>query len=158
MSVRFKDYYEVLGVPRTSDQKEIKKAYRKLARKYHPDVNKNADAEERFKKVAEAYDVLSNPEKRRRYDQLGTNYKDGQDFSPPPGWKNVHFGSYEAPRSRDGFSDFFETLFGGFDATTAQHAKVWKMRGMDHEAEITIDLEDAFRGAKKKHDASNGAC
>ena len=150
MTVKFKDYYEVLGIPRTADQKAIKNAYRKLARKYHPDVNKDAGAEERFKEVAEAYGVLSDPEKRRRYDQLGTNYRDGQDFRPPPGWKGARFESYGTPGPPEGFSEFFETLFGGgFDVSGAQRGTAWKARGMDHEAAITIELKEAFRGAKK---------
>lgn len=151
MSVKFKDYYEVLGVSRTVAQEEIKKSYRKLARKYHPDVNKNPDSEERFKEIAEAYDVLGDPEKRKKYDELGANYRNGQDFRPPPGWENVRFESFRGHETAGGFSDFFESLFGGgaqYAGGTNQRP-VWKMRGMDHEAAITIDLQDAFRGAKK---------
>lgn len=151
MSVKFRDYYEVLGVSRTADQKEIKKIYRKLARKYHPDVNKNPGSEERFKEIAEAYDVLSDAEKRRKYDELGANYRNGQDFRPPPGWENVRFESYGGPGAAGGFSEFFETLFGDGAAAPgeARSGMAWKMRGMDHEAAITIDLQDAFHGAEK---------
>ncbi len=151
MSVKFKDYYELLGVSRTAEQKEIKKSYRKLARKYHPDINKNPDAEERFKEIAEAYDVLSDPEKRRKYDELGANYRNGQDFRPPPGWENVRFESFRGPGTAGGFSDFFESVFGGGSPYTGgpDQRTVWKMRGKDHEAAITIDLQDAFRGAEK---------
>src|SRR5215472_1841611 len=93
MAVKFKDYYDVLGVSRTASADEIKKAFRKLARKYHPDVNpKDKTAEEKFKDINEAYEVLSDPEKRKRYDQLGPNWKAGADFTPPPGWEGVRSG------------------------------------------------------------------
>src|SRR5712692_7243360 len=127
MAVKFQDYYEVLGVSRTATAGDIKKAYRKLARKYHPDVNPDdTTAEEKFKDVREAYDVLSDPEKRKRYDQLGANWKAGAEFTPPPGWEGsgyVDFGDifgggrgatgFGGSGSSAGFSDFFETLFGG---------------------------------------------
>jgi curved DNA-binding protein len=106
MAVKFKDYYDILGVARTASQDEIKSAYRKLARKYHPDVNKASDAEDKFKELGEAYEVLSDPEKRARYDQLGSNWRDGQDFTPPPGYHEEHVGGDST------FSDFFETIFG----------------------------------------------
>ena len=88
MGVKFKDYYETLGVDRTASQDEIKSAYRKLARKLHPDVNKAKDAEDRFKELGEAYEVLGDAEKRKKYDQLGERYKNGQDFTPPNGWQS----------------------------------------------------------------------
>src|SRR5262245_37689201 len=125
MAVKFQDYYDTLGVARTASQDEIQKAYRKLARKYHPDVNKEPGAEDKFKQVTEAYEVLKDPEKRKKYDTLGPNWQAGQDFTPPPGWQQgapFEFRrSYEGPgefdfgsfRSSGGFSDFFETLFGG---------------------------------------------
>jgi curved DNA-binding protein len=163
MSVEFKDYYQTLGVSRGASDAEIKKAYRKLARKYHPDVNKDAGAEDRFKEVSEAYEVLSDPEKRKRYDTLGANWKAGQEFRPPPGWENVHFefggggprgGGFSMDDFGGGFSDFFETLFGGargggrprsgFNAWSAAPA-----RGQDHAAEVTIALEEAYHGARK---------
>jgi DnaJ-class molecular chaperone len=87
MTVKFQDYYHTLGVSRDATQDEVKKAYRKLARKYHPDVNKDKDAEDKFKELSEAHEVLKDPEKRKLYDQLGSNWKSGQDFKPPPGWK-----------------------------------------------------------------------
>src|SRR5512145_784126 len=115
----YKDYYKILGVERSADEKEVKSAYRKLARKYHPDVNPgDKSAEDKFKEVNEAYEVLSDPEKRKRYDQLGPNWKAGEEFRPPPGWER----QYAAGEAGDffgggggagGFSDFFESLFGG---------------------------------------------
>ncbi|MGB5457401.1 MAG: DnaJ domain-containing protein, partial [Gammaproteobacteria bacterium] len=84
--MEFRDYYEVMGVDRNATQDEIKRAYRKLARKYHPDISKDPDAETKFKEMGEAYEVLKDPEKRAAYDQLGKNYKAGQDFTPPPDW------------------------------------------------------------------------
>src|SRR5215470_5140322 len=119
MAVTFRDYYEVLGVQRSAPEAEIKKAYRKLARKYHPDVNPgDKSAEEKFKELNEANEVLSDAEKRKRYDQLGANWKDGVEFTPPPGWGGGRvqvdpndFGSIFG--SGGGFSDFFESLFGG---------------------------------------------
>ncbi|HPY42511.1 MAG TPA: DnaJ domain-containing protein, partial [Thiolinea sp.] len=112
----YKDYYQILGVTKESTQDDIKRSYRKLARKYHPDVSKETDAEERFKEVGEAYEVLKDPEKRTAYDQLGANWKAGQDgFQPPPNWNDefgFNGGGYtEAGNSAD-FSDFFESLFG----------------------------------------------
>src|SRR5881392_1289003 len=126
MAVKYRDYYEVLGVPRTATDDEIKKAFRKLARKYHPDVAKDKkQAEEKFKEVNEAYEVLSDPAKRKKYDELGPNWKQGADFRPPPGWENFQGGPFGgrpgAGGSREhydfrfggtGFSDFFEELFG----------------------------------------------
>src|ERR1051325_3483998 len=92
MAVKFQDYYEILGVPRTASEADIKKAYRKLARKYHPDFNpNNKQAEERFKQTQEAYEVLSDAEKRRKYDQLGANWKNGSEFTPPPNWQGFDF-------------------------------------------------------------------
>jgi len=166
MSIKFKDYYEILGVPRTATADEIKKAYRKLARKYHPDVNKSMEAEARFKEIGEANEVLSNTGKRARYDELGSNWQAGQDFRPPPGFGNVHFEYQGSPRGgrgfnpqdMGGFSDFFETLFGG--QMRGQPAGTqfggWDMReeevppvGQDQEVAITISLEEAYHGITK---------
>ena len=158
MTVNFKDYYEVLGVDRSAPQDEIKRAYRKLARKHHPDVNKDSGAEEKFKEATEAYEVLGDPENRKKYDQLGANWKHGQEFTPPPNWEDVHFefharpGGVEIPVEDLGeFSDFFETLFGfGGSGRSRAATRTWAMRGQDHEAAITITLEEAHRGAKKQ--------
>lgn len=116
--MKFRDYYEVLGVDRKATQEEIQKAFRKLARKYHPDVNKTKEAEDRFKEINEANEVLSDPDKRKRYDALGANWKAGQDFQPPPGW-DANGGSFHFNFGQGGggdfggFSDFFEAMFGG---------------------------------------------
>ena len=161
MAVTFQDYYQTLGVNRTASQDEIRRAYRKLARKYHPDVNKAKDAEDKFKQMNEAYEVLKDAEKRKLYDQLGANWKAGQEFKPPPGWEDVRFQFGGAPGAEEfdlggGFSDFFEMLFGGRRATrrgasaagrTAQAR--WSMPGQDHEAEIAIRLEDSYYGATR---------
>lgn len=174
MSVAYKDYYEILGVKRDASQQDIDRAYRKLARKYHPDVSKEADAEAKFKELGEAYEVLKDPEKRKRYDALGANWRQGQTFTPPPGWESMFAGAggRRAHRQGDGatggfgqFSDFFEALFGdgdlsGFGGRNVQfdfgnggpqgyRAQPRPRKGRSHEAEVTISLEDAFSGATK---------
>jgi curved DNA-binding protein len=155
MAVKFQDYYEVLGVSRTATEADIKKAYRKLARKYHPDVNPDdKTAEEKFKDVREAYDVLSDSEKRQRYDQLGANWKSGADFTPPPNWEGGRVNAddlhdlFGAERSGGGgFSDFFSTLFGARRGTRAGAG--FAMRGQDVEAAIELGLEEAHHGATR---------
>jgi curved DNA-binding protein len=148
--MEFKDYYKIMGVPRDATQDEIKRVYRKLARKYHPDVSKEADAEVRFKEVGEAYEVLKDPEKRAAYDQLGADWKAGQDFRPPPGWNQgfeFHGGGFSGGQGFE-FSDFFESLFGrGFapGGRSAFHA-----RGEDSYAKVLIELEDAYHGATRE--------
>jgi len=110
--MKYKDYYEILGVKRDDTQATIKSAYRKLARKYHPDVNKEKGAQEKFKDINEAYEVLSDPNKRSRYDQLGANWQQGADFTPPPGFEGFNFGGFSGGASQGGFSDFFSAIFG----------------------------------------------
>ncbi len=157
--MEFKDYYQVMGVKRNASQDEIKRAYRKLARKYHPDVSKEANAETKFKELGEAYEVLKDPEKRAAYDQLGSQWKAGQEFRPPPGWQGgFEFrdfggggpGSGAGP-DIGGFSDFFETLFGGGArrAGAAGRGRNFQMRGEDHHARVVIDVEDSYRGATR---------
>jgi len=154
MAVKFKDYYDVLGVSKTATADEIKKAYRKLARKHHPDVNPgDKSAEGTFKEINEAYEVLSDVEKRKRYDQLGSNWKAGADFTPPPGWENagVEFGNFGdvfgGERRPGGFSDFFESLFG--NRRGARAGAGFQMRGQDVEAEIALTLEESHRGGTR---------
>ena len=146
----YKDYYKTLGVSKDASQDEIKRAYRKLARQYHPDLNKDEGAEERFKELGEAHEVLSDPEKRAAYDQLGRNYQPGQDFQPPPDWDSgfEFSGGFSESAAGQGaaFSDFFESLFGGARRTQSGGFDV---RGEDHHAKILIDLEDSLRGAKR---------
>jgi DnaJ-class molecular chaperone len=158
MAVKFKDYYELLGVKRDATEAQIRQAYRKLARKHHPDVNPGDKvAEDRFKEINEANEVLSDPEKRKRYDQLGANWKDGAEFTPPPGWGrvNVEFGDFGSMFGGGGFSDFFETLFGGARSAgqrdrSGQGARARSGRGQDAEAEMEISLEDAHRGGRHR--------
>ena len=144
----FKDYYVVMGLERDASQDEIKRAYRKLARKYHPDVSKEANAEARFKELGEAYAVLKDTEKRAAYDQLGSNWKAGQDFQPPPDWNaGFEFSGRDAPA----YSDFFESLF-GHDFQSAQGDRRpagFHARGEDHHAKVLVDLEDAYLGATR---------
>jgi len=144
----FKDYYTVMDVERDASQDEIKRAYRKLARKYHPDVSKESDAEARFKDLGEAYVVLKDPEKRAAYDQLGADLKAGQDFQPPPDWNaGFEFSGSDA----SAHSDFFESLFGR-DFGSAQDDRRqagFRARGEDHHAKVLIDLEDAYLGANR---------
>jgi curved DNA-binding protein len=144
--VEFKDYYQALGVPRDAPVEEVKKAYRKLARKYHPDVSKEPDADARMKEVNEAYAVLSDPEKRAAYDQLGSGYQPGQDFRPPPNWDTgFEFSGrgFSGAEAAD-FSDFFSELFGRMGGRGAQ------AHGTDHHARILLDLEDSFTGATRQ--------
>ena len=163
MAVKFKDYYEVLGVPRGASEDDIRKAFRKLARQYHPDVAKDKKAaEEKFKEINEANEVLSDPAKRKKYDELGANWKQGAEFRPPPGWQGRggsstgaggHGGDYQFDGT--GFSDFFESLFGsrggqrrgGFSGVGADDDEPFAERGRDVEGDIMVSLEEAMRGS-----------
>ncbi|MEB4589831.1 DnaJ C-terminal domain-containing protein [Candidatus Thiothrix sp. Deng01] len=152
--MEYKDYYQILGVAKDASQDDIKRAYRKLAHKYHPDVSQEKDAETRFKELGEAYEVLKDPEKRTAYDQLGADWKAGQEgFQPPPDWGTgfeFHGGGHTAA---DDFSDFFESLFGrgGFQRGGGRSAggAAWQARGEDSHAKVFIDLEDAYQGATR---------
>jgi len=138
--MEFKDYYATLGVPREASADDIRKAFRKLARKYHPDVSKEPDAEARMKEVNEAYAVLSDPEKRAAYDQLGRGYRPGEEFRPPPDWDaGFEFSHHDMPGGD--FSDFFAELFGRMGA---------RAHGRDHHAKVLLDVEDAFLGAERQ--------
>jgi curved DNA-binding protein len=155
--MKYKDYYETLGVARTATQDEIKQSYRKLARKYHPDVSKLPDAEARFKELNEANEVLKDPEKRAAYDQMGSNWKAGQEFKPPPNWDaGFEFrGGGANPfsgASGENFdaSDFFESLFGRRSGTAgAGPRRRASVQGEDHRAKVLIDIEDSYRGAER---------
>ncbi len=147
--MEYKDYYAILGVPRTATVEEIKKAYRKLAKQYHPDVSKEPDAEKKMKEINEAYAVLSDPEKRAAYDALGS-YRPGESFRPPPGWDagfEFRRGGFE---DFGDFSDFFSELFGRMGAGRAGGTSGRsRMHAQDHHAKIELELEDAYRGATK---------
>src|SRR2546425_5683806 len=168
MPVEFKDYYATLGVPREASEDDIKKAFRMLARQYHPDVAKDKKAaEEKFKEINEAYEVLGDPQKRKKYDELGANWKQGAGFEPPPGWQGragrradgaqsfeFHFGG-------TGFSDFFERFFGGgsrfgfpsgedgFDAEQFSQNR-GPVRGSDIEGDILVTLDEAMNGSVRR--------
>ncbi len=147
-SMKFKDYYEVLGISKTATDEDIKFAYRKLARKYHPDVSKEADAEELFKEVGEAYAVLKDPEKRAAYDQVSSQAKHGQDFTPPPNWDSgFEFSGNGFNPNSDQQSASFEEFFGR-QARSRQHSTI-NAKGQDHHAKVMIDLVDAYLGAKR---------
>jgi curved DNA-binding protein len=150
--MKYKDYYKILGVARDAKAEEIKKAYRRLARKYHPDVSKEAGAEEKFKDINEANDVLGDPEKRTAYDQLGY-YQPGQDFRPPPNWGGRGGRSGSADFSGMDFSDFFSQMFGGDmggHAAAGQRRSRTPPRGQDVEATLTLTLEEAFQGCENR--------
>lgn len=158
MATKFQDYYETLGVARTATAEEIRKSYRKLSRKHHPDLNPgNKVAEDQFKAVQEAYDVLSDEKKRKRYDQLGENWKAGADFQPPPdwgqgGWQQRESSSEDWQAAFGGggeqFSDFFQSLFGGAVPRGEPQARV-RRRGRDVEAELPLTLLEAHRGGAR---------
>lgn len=162
MGVKFKDYYEVLGVSRDATGKAIKDAYRKLARQYHPDLQtvpaKKKTSEEKFKEINEAYEVLGDPEKRKKYDRLGSRWKDGMDFTPPPG--SGQSGGWTTGESfGGGFSDFFEAIFGGRRGPFSGGGTPWETgermrggqeRGADLEAEMELSLEELAQGGARR--------
>ena len=157
--MKFKDYYQVLGVARDATTEDIKKAYRKLARKYHPDVSKEPDAAKRMSEINEANTVLADPEKRAAYDQVGRGYQPGQDFRPPPNWDAGFEFSGDGARSRGesaDFSDFFSEIFGrmgggaGGGARGQRGGREFKARGQDHHAKVLLDIADAFNGATRQ--------
>jgi curved DNA-binding protein len=154
--MEYRDYYKILEVPRTATADEIKRSYRKLARRFHPDVSKEKNAEARFKEVAEAYEVLKDTEKRAAYDQLGSDYRGGQQFRPPPDWgQNFEFTSPRRGRRQagngEGFSDFFSSLFGEESPFSGPAGRgSFRSRGEDHRARLELSLEDAFRGVSRQ--------
>jgi curved DNA-binding protein len=151
--MKFKDYYDVLGLTETASGDEIKSAYRRLARKFHPDVSKEKNAEERFKAINEAYEALKDPEKRKAYDDLKRGgFRAGDDFRPPPGW--THQGGFESGDGQSaGFSEFFESLFGG-NGRRPQRGP--SRRGADVSARLQIDLETAFAGGAQRVSLTRG--
>lgn len=162
MAVQFRDYYETLGVSKNASDDEIRKAFRKLARKHHPDVNKDkAAAEEKFKQINEAYEVLGDPDKRKRYDELGANWNQPGGFQPPPGWGaqqpgggfyryGTGDGGVEFEFGGTGFSDFFEAFFGGGRGRGGfGRREAGAERGSDVEADIMVTLEEALHGSKR---------
>ena len=173
MPVQYKDYYETLGVPRSASDADIKKAFRKLAREHHPDVAKDKKrAEEKFKEINEAYEVLSDPDKRKKYDELGANWKSGAEFRPPPGWEGFTGGraqhggmgaeEFEFHFGGTGFSDFFEQLFGarGRGAGFGQRGfaeEEFAERGRDIEGDILVTLDEVKHGSVRpvtvRHDS-----
>jgi curved DNA-binding protein len=144
--MQYRDYYEILGVTRGADADEVKRAYRKLARKFHPDVSKEKNAEEKFKEVQEAYEVLRDSDKRAAYDQLGRDFRNGQQFRPPPDWSQ-RFGGSGGQRFADsnGFSDFFSSLFGGSAAGGSNAGQADSDAG-----HLDVTVEEAFAGTKRR--------
>jgi len=176
MAVQFQDYYATLGVPRTATQAEIQKAYRQLARKKHPDVDKSPGATKAFQQITEAYEVLKDPETRQKYDTLGANWKAGQDFTPPPGWQQRSSGGGGAPQGGgfasgySDFSDFFESMFGGrgggspfenLDPEMAQRGRRTRAAqervGRDVEAELAVPFDVALRGGRHGFSIDDGS-
>jgi curved DNA-binding protein len=162
MAVSYQDYYEALGVPRDASTEDIRRAYRQLARKFHPDINKEAGAEDRFKAISEAYEVLRDPEKRERYDRLGSNWRAGQDVSSSPDFEEYfrsQGGSYDDVRVEFGdgdFSELFEGLFGAGGRRGRRTRSAFSQRGGDREAVLELDLEEAARGGPRRLTLGDG--
>jgi curved DNA-binding protein len=163
LAVGFRDYHEVLGIPRGAGDEEIRSAYRKLAREYHPDVNKDPGAEDRFKEVSEAYEVLRDPEKREKYERLGADWKAGDDVSGASGFgggsgfrggSGFGGGNGQGFGGDGGFSDFFESFFG--QGGSARGFEGFSVRGGDQEATLEVTLEEAARGGKRKFSLADG--
>jgi curved DNA-binding protein len=155
--MEYKDYYKIMGVSRNASQDEIKRAYRQLARKYHPDVSQDPEAEQKFKDIGEAYEVLKDPQKRAAYDQLGANWQAGAGFQPPPNWGGGFDFKTDGFDDNLDFGDFFESLFskrrgGGGSGRSGFHSGSggsFRSRGKDHRASINISLEDAYHGVSR---------
>jgi curved DNA-binding protein len=154
--MKYKDYYKILGVERTAGDDEIKKAYRKLARKYHPDVSKETNAKEKFQEVSEAYETLKDKEKRAAYDNLGSGFRQGQDFRPPPDWFDRFGGERSEDLSGVDLSELFESL-GAFGRATSfgrgrggqRGGRTMAFPGEDYEVPVRLSLEEAFRGTER---------
>ncbi len=158
--MEYKDYYDILGVSRQATQDEIKRGYRKLARKYHPDVSKEPDADTRFQELGEAYEVLQDPEKRTAYDKFGKDWKNGQDFEPPPNWDagfEFSGSGYTGGAEGGAHSDFFENLFGRSQYGSRTGQSAFRMKGEDQHAKIVINLRDACNGSKQTITLSKAA-
>ncbi|MGO9513318.1 MAG: DnaJ C-terminal domain-containing protein [Steroidobacteraceae bacterium] len=150
--MKYKDYYKIMGVARDATEAQIKQAYRKLARKYHPDVSKEKDAEERFKEVGEAYEVLKSPEKRAAYDQLGSGLRAGEEFRPPPDWgSGFEFSGPGGGAQHEDYSDFFESLFGAAARGAGRRSRRGfdTGRGKDHHARVLLDLDATLHGGSR---------
>ena len=149
--MEYQDYYKILGLERDATSDQIKQAYRKLARKYHPDVSKEVDAEKRFKEIGEAYAVLKDPEKKAAYDQMGSNWSGGQGFNPPPNWDSGYEfrGNGWGDGANPDHSEFFESIFGRRAQQANQQSAQFNIPGEDHHAKIEIDLVDSYLGAQR---------
>jgi curved DNA-binding protein len=153
--MEFKDYYQTLGVAKNASEEAIKKQYRRLARKYHPDVSKEKDAEEKFKAMKEAYEVLKDPEKRKAYDQMGSSHRSGDSFTPPPGWEFQQTHHAGGPQtSQADFSDFFESLFG--QQARGRHQQTFRQNGEDQHSKLSITLEETFHGGERHIELTSG--
>lgn len=157
--MEYQDYYQILGVPNNASAEDIKKSYRRLARKYHPDVSKENNAEEKFKQVREAYEVLKDPAKKQAYDQMGSEPRGKPGFTPPPGWEFRQPGGDTGQpfySENEGFSEFFESLFGR-QAQSGRRQSHFKQRGSDQHSKISVSIEEAFAGARRTLELQMGS-